>query len=146
MAMPIAEPWIARLLDDDEAVEAVYIGGDGALADLYKLKLEMDGYRVTMAVTGTEALAQARERIPDIVFIDLGPADESLLRTHQMLRRDRDLKDVPAVLLWRGDADAATIRSLRLTFKDSLVKVNGPHAEHAGSYLSENPPHFRYAQ
>ena len=146
MAMPIAEPWIARLLDDDEVVEAVYIGGDGALADLYKLKLEMDGYRVTMAVTGTEALAKARKRIPDIVFIDLGPADESLLRTYRTLRLDRDLKDVPAVLLWRGDADAATIRSLRLSVKDFLVKVNGSHAEHAASYLSESRLPYRYAQ
>ena len=145
MAMPIAEPWIARLLDDDEVVEAVYIGGDGALADLYKLKLEMDGYLVTMAVTGTEALAKARKRIPDIVFIDLGPADDSLLRTYRMLRLDRDLKDVPAVLLWRGNGDAATVRSLRLTIKDFLVKVNGSHAEHAGSYLSESRLPYRYA-
>src|SRR3981081_3350998 len=106
----------------------------------------MNGYRVTVAVTGTEALAQARERIPDIVFIDLGPADEWLLRTHQMLRRDRDLKDVPAVLLWGGVPAASPSGRLRLPVKDSRVKVNAPPAEHAASSLSENPPPFRYAQ
>jgi DNA-binding response OmpR family regulator len=146
MAMPLSEPWISRQLDDDDTVEAIYIGGDGALADLYKLKLEMDGYRVTMAVTGTEVLAQARERIPDIVFIDLGPADESLLQMHRMLRRHRDLKDVPAVFLWRGDVDAETIRGLRLSVKDFLVKVNGSHVEHVASYLSESLLPFQYAQ
>ena len=138
MALPIAEPWIIRPDEAEEPVEAIYIGGDGALADLYKLKLEMDGYRVTTAATGTEGLAHARERIPDIVFIDLGPADQSLLQTHQLLRRDRDLKDVPAVLLWRGDAEVETIQSLRLSVKDFLVKANGSHFDHAGAYLSES--------
>src|ERR1700738_3689658 len=124
MALPVVEPWITRPQDGEEPVEAVYIGTDEALADLYKLKLEMDGYRVKLAQTGTEGLAQARERIPDIVFLEVGPADPSLLQTHRLLRRDRDLKEIPVVLLWRGDSDPPTIQGLALGVKDFLVRAN----------------------
>jgi DNA-binding response OmpR family regulator len=146
MALAVTEALLTRPPDVEDAVDAIYVGGDGALADLYRLKLEMDGYRVALASTSAEALAQARKRLPDIVFIDLGPADESLLQTHRILRRDRDLKDVPAVLLWRGDDDVATIQSLHLGVKDFLVKANGSYAEHSGSDLSESRLPFRYVQ
>ncbi len=127
----VTEPWLTRPPDDETLVEAIYVGGDGALADLYRLKLEMDGYLVRLASTGIEWLAQARKRMPDIMFIDLGPADESLLETHRRLRRDRELKDIPAVLLWRGGTDPPTLDSLSLGVKDFLVKANGTHSEHA---------------
>jgi len=138
MALPLTEPRLTRPHDVESMVEAIYIGGDGALAALYRLKLEMDGYHVRLASTGTEGLEQARKRLPDIMFIDLGPADESLLQTHQTLRRDRDLKDVPAVLLWRGNSDAPTIESLRLGVRDFLVKANGSHYEHAWANISNS--------
>jgi PleD family two-component response regulator len=146
MALAVTEALLTRPHDDEEPVEAIYIGGGGALADLYKFKLEMDGYRVTLAPTGTEGLAQARERLPDIVFIELGPADQSLLRTHRLLRQDRELKDVPAVLLWRGDTDEPTIQGLHLGAKDFLVKANGTHTEPASSDFSESRLSFRYVQ
>jgi CheY-like chemotaxis protein len=131
MALPIAQPWLIPPHDAEAAedlVEAIYVGGDGALADLYRLKLEMDGYRVALASTETEALAHARKRLPDLVFIDLGPADKPLLQTHRTLREDRALKDIPAILLWRGGIDTPTIESLGLGANDFLVKANGSYA------------------
>src|SRR3981081_74298 len=106
MALTVTEPRLTRPHDDDEMVEAIYIGGDPA----------------PLAPTGTGALAQPRKRLPDIVFIDLGPADQPLLQTHQTMRQDRDLKDIPAILLWRGSTDSPTIERLGLGAKDFLVK------------------------
>jgi DNA-binding response OmpR family regulator len=145
MARPVPEPWFTRPHDDEALVEAIYIGGDGALADLYRFKLEMDGYRVRLASTGTEGLGLARTRLPDIVFIDLGPADQSLLETHRIMRRDQVLKDIPAVLLWRGDTDAPTIRSLGLGGKDFVVKATGAHPDHALAAMSNDRIPFRFA-
>ena len=144
MALPATEPRIARPLDDEEPVEAIYIGGDGTLADLYKFKLEMDGYRVALASTETEALAHARKRLPDIVFIDLGPPDQPLLQTHRALRQNRDLKEIPAVLLWRGGTDPPAIESLGLGAKDFLVKANGSHSQHAWPEVSSGRIPFRF--
>ena len=140
------DPRFTRPHDAEEAVEAIYIGGDGALADLYRLKLEMDGYRVGLASTATQALAHARKRPPDIVFIDLGPADQPLLETHRTLRRHPDLKDIPAVLLWRGDTDAPTLQRLGLGANDFLVKANGSHSEHAWTDVTSGRIPFGFIQ
>ena len=128
MALPVTEPRLTQPYAAEDVVHAIYIGNDGELADLYRLKLELDGYGVTLAFSGTEGLAQARKRMPDIMFIDLGPGDESLLQTHRILRGDRVLKDIPAVLVWRGDNDAPTIERLGLGAKDFLVKAIGAHS------------------
>jgi len=146
MALPVTEPRLTWPHDAEAMVEAIYIGGDGALADLYRLKLEMDGYLVRLAATGPEGLTQARTRIPDIIFIDLGPADPSLLDTHRTLRRDRDLKEIPAVLLWRGETDAPTIESLRLSSRDFLVKANGSHSEYAWIDVTSGRIPFGFVQ
>jgi two-component system, OmpR family, response regulator len=146
MAMPVVESRITLPDIAEDPVAAIYVGGDPAVAELYKFKLEMDGYWVTLAGSGTQGLAQARERIPDVIFLDLGPADQSLLHMLRTLRRDRDLKDIPVVLLWRGDVDAPTIQSLRLGLKDFLVKASGTHPEHAWSDLSDSRPPVRYVQ
>jgi len=39
----------------DEHLEAVYIGDDVSLAELYKLRLELDGYWVTVVTTPADA-------------------------------------------------------------------------------------------
>lgn len=146
MALPVTEPRLTGPTDAEAPVDAIYIGGDGALADLYRLKLEMDGYLVRLASTGPEGLAQARKRIPDIIFIDLGPADPSLLDTHRALRRSRDLQHIPAILLWRGETDAPTIESLSLSSRDFLVKANGSHSEYTWTDVTSGRIPFGYVQ
>lgn len=143
MALAAAEASIARPHDTiDEPVRALYIGGDNGLADLYKLKLEMDGYVVTLAATGTEALARVRQQVPDMIFLDLGPADQSLLEVLRTLRRKGDLQDVPAILLWRGGTDEATIQGLRLGPRDFLVKANGTHPDLVWPSVSDGLPFY----
>ncbi|MGH7776172.1 MAG: response regulator [Candidatus Dormibacterales bacterium] len=44
---------------------------DAAVAEMYRLKLEMDGYRVRVAGDGDEGLAQALDDPPDLIFLDI---------------------------------------------------------------------------
>ena len=55
----------------DEDVNVLFIEDDPAVAEMYKLKLELDGYRVTVAKSGEEGLDQAKRHVPDIVFLDI---------------------------------------------------------------------------
>lgn len=143
MALAATEPSIAQPYDTtDEPMLALYIGDDNGLADLYKLKLEMDGYVVTLAATGTEGLARLRQQVPDIMFLDLGPADQSLLEMLRKVRRKGDLEDVPAVLLWRGGTDEPTIQGLRLGPRDFLVRANGTHPDQVWPNVSDRLPFY----
>jgi PleD family two-component response regulator len=106
----------------DEDLEAVYIGEDESLAELYKLRLELDGYRVTVVTTPAEAIA-ARRRVPDIVFVDVGATDQSALEAIGNLRLHRRLDHVPTVLLWGGVTGPPMIDGLRLGASNFLVKA-----------------------
>src|SRR6266702_4338391 len=55
----------------DEDVNVLFIEDDPAVAEMYKLKLELDGYRVTVAKSGEEGLDHANSQVPDIVFLDI---------------------------------------------------------------------------
>jgi DNA-binding response OmpR family regulator len=63
------------------------------LADMYKLKFEHEGYRVTVAMDGEEGIAQAVSEQPDLILLDLVmPKLDGLqvlaeLRKHELTRR-----------------------------------------------------------
>lgn len=124
MAQRFVEPPITAAYDvPDEQLEAVYIGNDESLAELYKLRLELDGYQVTVVTTPADALAACRRQTPDIVFVDVGATDQSVLEAIGNLRRHQQLKDVPIVLLWGGAADPPVIDGLQLGVSNFLVKA-----------------------
>jgi DNA-binding response OmpR family regulator len=56
-------------LTDD--VRVLFVEDDPTVAQMYKLKLELDGYQVTMAKDGEEGLRLASELKPDLIFLDI---------------------------------------------------------------------------
>jgi CheY-like chemotaxis protein len=93
----------------DLPVEIVFIGDDPELADMYGLKLRLDGYAVTLLTT-KEANSDFLEMpAPDIVYLDIGLLNPEGLTVHRMLRAQRSTKRLPIVLLstrhtWQGSS------------------------------------------
>lgn len=124
MAQRVAQPLETLPFDvPDEHLEAVYIGDDASLAELYKLRLELDGYWVTVVTTPADALEACRRRLPDIVFVDAGATDESVLGAIANLRVHRQLEGVPIVLLWGGGSGPPVIDNLQLGMSNFVVKA-----------------------
>src|SRR3989442_3122030 len=55
---------------DFETLDVLYIADDDGLAEMYRLKLELDGYWVRV-VDLDNAVAETRARRPDIIFLEL---------------------------------------------------------------------------
>ena len=55
---------------DFETLDVLYVAENLALAEMYRLKLELDGYWVRV-VDLDSAVAEVRARRPDIVFLEL---------------------------------------------------------------------------
>ena len=55
-----------------ESLEVLVIADDPDLAEMYRLQLELDGYWVRIVGRDT-AVAAARARRPDILFLELPP-------------------------------------------------------------------------
>jgi len=124
MAQRLVQPPMTRPFDaPDERLEAVYLGDDETVAELYKLRLELDGYWVRVVTTSADALAACRRRPPDIVFVDVGATDESVLEAIGNLRLHHQLNDVPVVLLWGGASGPPVINGLRIGVSNFVVKA-----------------------
>jgi two-component system phosphate regulon response regulator PhoB len=113
----------------DENLEVVFIGDDLGLAELYRLKLELDGYWVTVFPTIDDGLEHIRARMPDLVFVDLGPGSRQKSAGLGPLRKDARFREVPIVLLTRGNIQAAEPESLQLGRRDFLVRVDSVPGE-----------------
>src|SRR5256884_7478815 len=66
---------------------------------MYRLKLELDGYRVVMAKDGEEGLRLAGEVRPDIVFLDITLPKVDGFAVLQQLRSCEETRHLPVVIL-----------------------------------------------
>jgi DNA-binding response OmpR family regulator len=107
----------------DDALNVTFISSDLSLAELYKLKLELDGYGVTVAATLVEGLQRIHDQPPDLVFLDLGLGNQGRLDALGTLRRDPALKELPIILLLRGGDGIRTVSGLQLGSSDYLVRA-----------------------
>ena len=98
---------------------------------LYKEELEDNGYSVSVAATGEEALEKLNENIPDLIILDIKlPGIDGI----ETMRKIKDEKgDIPIILCsaygrykqdfraWASDAyvvKSADLKELKLTIKE----------------------------
>jgi CheY-like chemotaxis protein len=106
----------------DEEVNVLFIEDDPAVAEMYKLKLELDGYRVTVAKSGEEGLDQAKKLIPDIVFLDIRLPKMDGFAVLENLRQDAVTKNIPVIILSNYGEKELVDRGLKLGALDYLIK------------------------
>jgi len=83
----------------DDCGDILLIGGVSDAAEMYRMKLQLDGYRVITIADVAHATAYPAGWRPDMVLIDLGAAGGAQLRDLERLRATPRLADVPALLL-----------------------------------------------
>ena len=107
----------------DEEVKVLFIEDDAAVAEMYRLKLELDGYTVTVAPDGEQGLKMARGEAPDIVFLDIRLPRMDGFAVLEALRADDQLRHVPVIILSNyGEAELVE-RGLKLGALDYLIKA-----------------------
>jgi DNA-binding response OmpR family regulator len=109
--------------DADEEVRVLFIEDDVAVAEMYRLKLELDGYIVTIAPDGEQGLKLAREKPPDIVFLDIRLPHMDGFSVLEALRAEKRLSHIPVIILSNyGEAELVE-RGLKLGALDYLIKA-----------------------
>jgi DNA-binding response OmpR family regulator len=108
---------------DEEEVRVLFVEDDAAVAEMYRLKLELDGYTVTIASDGEEGVKMAKESPPDIVFLDIRLPKMDGFSVLESLRADATLKNIPVIILSNyGEAELVE-RGLKLGALDYLIKA-----------------------
>jgi len=114
-------------------VRVLLVEDDAAIAQMYRLKLELDGYQVEVAGDGQAALEVARSSAPDIIFLDLRLPELDGLEVLETLHSDPTTKTVPVVILSSYSAKELVQRGAKLGVLDQLIKSKTTPAQLAGA-------------
>ena len=94
------------------------------IADLYQLKLQLEGYRVAVASDGAVGLSMARSLIPDLILLDIHMPLLDGLQVLAALRDDETTDGVPVVVCSEDDSPQLIKEARRLGAVAYLVKAN----------------------
>jgi len=105
-----------------DEIRVLFVEDDPTVAQMYRLKLELDGYQVIMAKDGEEGLRLANEVDPDIVFLDIRLPKVDGFAVLEGLRSYDRTRNVPVVILSNYGEQELVERGLRLGALEYLIK------------------------
>ena len=94
------------------------------IADLYQLKLQLDGYRVAVASDGAAGLRLARSLTPDLILLDIHVPQLDGLQVLAALREDEATDEVPVIICSEDDTPQLIKEARRLGAAAYLVKAH----------------------
>ena len=96
------------------------------LVEVLRYNLENEGYRVSVATDGTEALTQIHAEPPDLVILDWMLPQLSGIEVCRQIRTDPDAKDTPVIMLTARGEEADRVKGLVSGADDYVVKPFSP--------------------
>src|SRR5690606_26300816 len=105
-----------------KAPHVLVVEDEAALADLLKYNLEKEGYRVSVAADGEEALMAANEAVPDLVVLDWMLPKAPGIEVCRRLRARQETRNTPIVMLTARTEEGDRIRGLDIGADDYITK------------------------
>ncbi|TAH35295.1 MAG: phosphate regulon transcriptional regulatory protein PhoB [Alphaproteobacteria bacterium] len=99
---------------------------DVAIATLLKYNLEQEGFNVTLAHDGEEALIQVKESKPDLILLDWMLPLIPGIEVCRQLRRENDFRNVPIIMITAKGEEADKLRGLNSGADDYITKPFSP--------------------
>ena len=100
------------------------IEDDPAISQMYRMKLEAEGFSVQLANNGTRGVSLVDDYQPDIILLDLAMPEMNGEEALKLIRSRDKSKDTPVIILTNlGEEEAPkTLRSLGI--HSYIVKAN----------------------
>ncbi|MEK6587518.1 MAG: response regulator transcription factor [Chloroflexota bacterium] len=93
------------------------------LIHFIRLNLEHDGFEVIEATSGSQALTAMRDRLPDLILLDVMMPDLDGFETLQLIR---EISTVPVIMLTAKGEEEDRVRGLELGADDYIAKPFSP--------------------
>ena len=112
----------------DQTQTVLLVEDDLAIAHMYRLQLELEGYLVLTAADGETGLSIAERFQPDYIVLDIGLPGMNGLALMDTMRSTAALSEIPILILTNSDSADVEKRSLELGARHFLVKSKtSPH-------------------
>lgn len=108
----------------EQTIDVLLIEDDEQFLEMYRLRLERDGYRVHTAGDGERGFQAAIELHPDIIFLDIRLPKMDGLEVLRQLREEAATAAVPVVILTNYGEEEMRDRGHRLGALEFLVKAH----------------------
>jgi two-component system phosphate regulon response regulator PhoB len=95
---------------------------EAAIATMLRYNLEKQGYRVSEASDGQEALTRIQEQQPDIVLLDWMLPLMSGIEVCRQIRRKPATRDLPVIMVTARTEDQDAVRGLNTGADDYITK------------------------
>ncbi len=96
------------------------------ILELVRFNLAREGYDVLCAISGEEALEEARKKLPDLVVLDLMLPGIDGLEVARALKREAGTKEIPIIMLTAKGEEADVVTGLELGADDYVTKPFSP--------------------
>jgi CheY-like chemotaxis protein len=106
-----------------ELVRVLFVEDDRSVAQMYRLKLELDGYHVDVAPDGETAVEMAARDLPDIIFLDLRLPKLDGFGVLEALRANPKTKKIRVVILSNYSRRELGDRVANFGVLDHLIKT-----------------------
>ncbi len=97
-----------------------------ALVEILRYNLEKEGFEVTAAADGDDALAAINDQAPDLVILDWMLPHVSGLEICRQVRRKSETRDLPIIMLTARGEEADRVRGLEVGADDYIAKPFSP--------------------
>jgi len=107
------------------------------LAEMYKEKLEKEGFEVFLASEIGEGIEIAKKERPDLILLDILLPRENGISFLEKIKKE-EIKDIPVVAFSNYDDPGTKKRAFELGVKEYLIKTNytpGEIVEKIKNYL-----------
>lgn len=100
------------------------IEDDQLIAQMYRMKLEEEGYDVDVAENGMNGIKMVAQTMPDLIILDYTLPDVDGSAVLREIRRDGTAVETPVIVLTNMDSEDVARELAKWNIVDYIVKVN----------------------
>lgn len=108
----------------NKSINIVIVEDDVFLADLYKTKFALEGFKTTVAYDGEKGLEIIEKNQPDIILLDLVLPKLTGFEVLEKIKAQDKLKKIPVLLLTNLSQKSDVEKGLKLGADDYLIKAH----------------------
>lgn len=113
------------MTDKEEAkIHILIVEDDVFLANIYKTKFDMEGFKVSTSENGEAGLKDIKKKKPDIVLLDILLPKMDGFAVLEKLKADGEVKDIPVILLTNLGQKDDVQKGLEMGAVDYLIKAH----------------------
>ncbi len=103
--------------------KVLIVEDDFYIRDLYSMTAKEEGFIVTEASNGEEALFELRSDAPDIILLDIMLPDMNGMTILKTVKETEELKHIPVIIVTNLDESAKEQEAMSLGAAEYLTKI-----------------------